>query len=286
MTANRRSPLLSLARRVLPKPAINLLGRQREALALRSIPPIDADFSRLRALDPGEVAAVLESSEFEAEWAELRGLLEELRIWNAVGTTGADDLKPLYKLARYYRVRSVLEVGTHIAGSTITLATAMAKLTGDGGASCRLVSVDIIDVNDRTDGPWIHAGTKSPPADCIRELGLDGIVSFRTSDSVEFLRECRDQFDFVFFDGDHTAKTVYQEIALVANRLTEGAILSLHDYSPRVAFSTYDDGRTIPGPHLATRRVISENPNLALIPVASLPGAACAGSYVALLGCR
>jgi predicted O-methyltransferase YrrM len=285
MVSNRRSPVLSFARRVLPKPAINLLTWQREAIALRSVASFDADFSRLRALQPGEVAAALDAGELDEEWVAVRRTLEDLRIWNAPGTTGADDIEPLYRLARHFRARSILEVGTHIGGSTIALATAMRKHAGTDVRSCRLVSVDVIDVNDRERGPWIAAGATAPPGDCMRDLGLDATVAFRTSDSIEFLRDCTDAFDFVFFDGDHAAKTVYREIGLVAARLAPDAIVALHDYSTRVVFSTYDDGRTIPGPHLATRRVISENPSLAVIPVSRLPQERDrSGSYVALLG--
>lgn len=292
MPANPRSFLVSLARRVLPKPVINLLTWQRESIALRSVPQFTADFSRLRPLRPAGVASILDAATLDAEWLDVRRKLEELRIWNAPGTTGADDLEPLYRLARHFRARSILEVGTHIGGSTVTLATAVRNSAREAGGDLgelpgRLVSVDVIDVNDRDGGPWIGAGSKAPPADCLHELGLGDIVTFHASDSVEFLGACREEFDFVFLDGDHAARTVYREIGLVARCLAPDALLTLHDYSPRAVVSTYPDGRTIPGPLLATRRVTREHPNLHVIAVSALSDSpAHVGSYVALLAAR
>lgn len=266
-------------RRWTPKPLFNLLEYQRQRMRLRKVPRDRVDFEHLGGFTEGEMARLFDPDELNREWSELEGRLREFGVWNAAGATGGIDLKVLYFLARVRRFQSILEVGTHVGGSTLALAWALDRRE-DGGL---LVTVDIADVNDSTSGPWLKAGLPKPPREMVR--GLDVDVSFVTSRSVEFLGSNERRFDFVYLDGDHNSETVYREILLAAGCLRDGGLIALHDYSSKVVFPTLLDGRSIPGPYLATRRVVSEVPGVTVHSFQSVPwDDGDRVSYVAVLG--
>jgi hypothetical protein len=141
--------------------------------------------------------------------------------------------------------------------------------SGDEG-SASLVSVDIYDVNSTTSGPWLrHGATKSPRA-MICEMGYEPYVEFIVDTSLSYLAKCRRRFDFIFIDGDHAAKTVYQEIPAALRALNQNGVILLHDYSPNLK-PLWSNGSVIPGPFLATERLGKEGANLIVLPLGELP---------------
>ena len=259
----------TLIKQITPKPLLNLARCQIEKRALGKIPPEPASFTHLRRVDRSALDKLFDSETVGAEWNTVQDELKGLGLWNPQGGTGAPDLRALYYLIRHFGFSAVLEVGTHIGCSTATNGIALGRL--DGPKRPKLVTVDIADVNDETNGPWRDIGLKNPPGRVIEDLHLDVEVEFVQSGSVDYLRGTDQQFDFIFLDGDHTAGTVYQEIALATRALRPDGLIVLHDYSPRLMFQHYYDGWTIPGPYLAARRISRENEAVDVVALGRLP---------------
>jgi predicted O-methyltransferase YrrM len=251
-------------RRWTPKPVFNALEYQRQRMRVASVSKNRCDFSSLGHLSGEECRRLFDAGAIDDEWERLAEHLQAVGVWNKALATGGVDLKVLYYLARRRGFRSVLEVGTHVGGSTVTLASALARGAAETGDRPELVTVDIVDVNDPSRGPWCDAGMQRPPRDVVDEMGLNVSVEFVTSPSLPHLESATRSYDFVFLDGDHRGDTTYREIGLAASRLAPGGLIALHDYSPRVIFATLLDGRAIPGPYVAARRVLEERPGLAL----------------------
>jgi predicted O-methyltransferase YrrM len=259
----------TLIKKITPKPLLNLARYQIEQRSLGKIPSAPASFDHLRRVDRSDLNQLFHSDLVEAEWNEVQDELKQLGLWNPQGGTGAPDLRALYYLIRHFGCSSVLEVGTHIGCSTATTGIALGKQNGPERPT--LVTVDIADVNDETHGPWREIGLTNSPGRVIENLHLDFEVKFVQSGSVDYLRNTDQQFDFIFLDGDHTAGTVYREIALASRALRPEGLIALHDYSPRLMFQHYYDGWTIPGPYLAARRISREHETVDLIELGRLP---------------
>jgi predicted O-methyltransferase YrrM len=93
-------------------------------------------------------------------------------------------------------------------------------------------------------------GMSKSPANFAAEFGLLGRIRFHTGPSLEFMRVTDQRFNFIFLDGDHGAKAVYEELGSALPLLDEGSLILLHDY--------YPDAKP-PYPHSATleRRTLS-----------------------------
>ena len=103
-------------------------------------------------------------------------------------------------------------------------------------------------------------------------MNLSQVVDFVTSNSLDYLSACRKKFDFIFLDGDHSAKTVYREIPIALGLLDSGGVILLHDYFPNLK-PLWSDGSVIPGPFLATERLKHEAANVVVVPLGRLPWA-------------
>ena len=95
-------------------------------------------------------------------------------------------------------------------------------------------------------------------------------MEFITSTSLSYFTRCELRFDFIFLDGDHTAKTVYQEIPAALRLLNQNGVILLHDYFPNLK-ALWPNGSVIPGPFLATERLVKEGANLVVLPLGELP---------------
>jgi predicted O-methyltransferase YrrM len=262
-------PLKALVKRVTPKPLLNLLRLQLERNRLRAVRTISADFAHLRKLEREELNRLFLSETINAEWREVEGNLKRLGLWNPPGGTGAPDVRALYFLTRHYEFSSVLEVGTHVGCSTFVIASALSALPE--GVNPELVTVDIVDVNDEVEGPWRHSGLELSPSSAIEQIDAGFAVEFVRARSADYLRNNDQRFDFIYLDGDHTADSVYEEIALAASRLRPDGIIALHDYSPRLVFQSYYDGWTVPGPFLAVERISREHDDVEVMAPGKLP---------------
>ena len=95
-------------------------------------------------------------------------------------------------------------------------------------------------------------------------------MEFFTSPSLSFLQTTNRKFDLIFLDGDHSAKAVYQEIALALKKLNPNGVILLHDYFPEMR-ALWKNGNIIYGPYLGVNRLLQEGVDAKVIPLGALP---------------
>jgi predicted O-methyltransferase YrrM len=181
----------------------------------------------------------------------------------------------------------MLEVGTHVGASTAHNAYALKELRSGGSDGMHeLTTVDIKDMNDPVSRPWVKLGSTYSPKEVLQRLEADDGIEFRTSGSIEFLRDDESRYDLIFLDGNHTATHVYQEVPLALSRLNRGGYVVLHDYFPNLAPLWPGEGVTH-GVFLAIKRLREEGADLEVAPLGDLPWATKRGTNttsLALLG--
>ena len=199
------------------------------------------------------------------EWNAANQTIDE--VFEYVDRTEAvcpGERRALWYLIRRFAPQRVLEVGTHIAGSTLYMAMALKA----NGIPSRFVTVDLLDVNDAR--IWAPNGLSESPRDMLARLDCAQTVEFAVRSSLDYLAGCQAEFDFIFLDGDHSASNLYREIPLALEALAPGGHLLMHDYYPSLR-SPIEDGGVIPGPYLAVERFRREGSGLAALPLGSLP---------------
>jgi len=261
---------------VLPADLLMLAGQKR----------LQADYGNLRTAQSLELVVMLAPLD---EWPNvadtLAGLME--RGQNSPSVSGAlnrGDRRAIYGIVRALKPARILEIGTHIGSSTVHIAAALRENSAEGRPGT-LTTVDVIDVNSAR-APWALSGMKRSPRQMVDSLGMGEQVTFRACDSISFLQSCNDRFDFVFLDGSHAAKSVYNEIPLVQRCLNAGAVILLHDFFPD-GKPLWPGLRPLPGPWLAYARLRREGAPIRAVPLGSLPWPTKAGTNVtslALLG--
>lgn len=179
------------------------------------------------------------------------------------------DRRALYYLAAYFKPNSVLEIGTSVGGSTTCIAQA---LETHAAADAKMVTVDIIDVNDAALMAARSIPHEHTPREMLTRLGLADRVSFQIGRSADFLNRASEKFDFIFIDGDHSAPAVYQDVALALGVLSPGGIIVLHDYYPQNR-PIYPSWKQIcPGLEVALKTIAEETSGaLEAIPLGVLP---------------
>lgn len=253
----------------------------REATALKRIPTIPCDVQHLCPADEVDLDEIFHSELIEAAWNAALPEIRALAIPNAIGGVNPGDGRAIFYLLSYFQPRSVLEVGTHIGASTVHMAAAFLNHQKSEG-NPHLLSVDARNVNDPVTRPWAQLGATLSPAEMVYRLGCDQLVEFATGTSPEFLNRCTRGADFVFLDDDHAAETVYREIPAALKLLSKGGLILLHDYFPG-AKPLWSDRAMIPGPFLATERLMEEGAQFEVLHLGRLPWPTKLGSYVTSL---
>jgi predicted O-methyltransferase YrrM len=238
-----------------------------------------------RDLTPAHIAQVFLSDRVHQEWRAVEDDIARLGIsGEKPDAINPGDRRAIYYLVRHLRPRSVLEIGTHLGASTVHIAAALRKVQEDDPEQMhRITTVDISDVNDPATSPWLKYGSPCSPAELAQGLGLDDWITFVTRKSLEYFASSSDQYDLIFLDGDHAARTVYQEIPAALVRLRQGGVILLHDYFPALQ-PLWPGGTVIQGPWLATERLRSEGAEFTVIPLGTLPWATKLGSRTTSLG--
>jgi predicted O-methyltransferase YrrM len=240
-----------------------------ERRQLAAIAPIPCDMSRLACLGPDALEGLFAAPWLESGWVE--DDVAALALPEMTGGVNPGDQRAIHYLIQALQPRSILEIGTHIGCSTVNIALALRRLkNGPNSITGRLLTVDIRDVNDQAAMPWLEYGSRSSPQELCEHSGCGDLVDFHQADSLEFLENCADTFDFVFLDGLHDAAQVYQEIPLALARLNPDGVVLLHDYFPGLK-PLWSNGAMIPGPCLAVERLLSEGAELAVHPLGALP---------------
>lgn len=269
----------------LRKQIRNFVGVQRQRRKLRAVRRIQCNTDALsRNISEVGLQEIFLSRSIDREWPEVDTRLSTLlnaEIYSCGVNPG--DRRAIFYLIRHLRPSSVLEVGTHIGASTIYAVAALQKCRlEDQMHPGRLTTVDIIDVNDSQVKPWLQFGSTSSPKDMVDQLGASDRVTFVVGSSLEYLPNCDEKFDFIFLDGDHSAKGVYQEIPAALEVLNQGGVILLHDYFPHLK-PLWPDGELIPGPWLGTQRLVSEGTSVNVLPLGELPWATKLNSRVTSL---
>jgi predicted O-methyltransferase YrrM len=252
-------------RAVVPRPVLQFLHSKQEALRLAALPATPCDTRNLRRDTPN-----LDSVSLGDEWRAVQLQMARLGIGPRMGAVNPGDMRAIYYLIRLLQARSVLEVGTHLGGSTSMVALALKRVAG-----ARLTTVDIQDVNG-PGGAFVKYGGPSP-VELMRNLGCE-FVQFVVSKSLSFLRRTGSQFDVIFLDGSHEAGNVYQEVPLALKRLNPNGMILLHDYFPD-GMPLWNDGVVIRGPWMAIQRLVREGCPIEVKPLGALPWPTKLGSY-------
>ena len=239
----------------------------RDWLRLIALPRQSLDSSNLRPVQALPLADIFGNKEIGVAWEKDHGAIKNLYgDEDKEGGVNPGDRRALYYMIMALKPRNVLEVGTHIGASTLHIARALKRLNLNGS----ITSVDIVDVNDPERGAWKRLGLAKSPRDFAKQLECLEQVDFRTGACLDFMHTTRLRYDFVFLDGDHKARAVYQEVSAALHLLEIGGVVFLHDYYPG-AMPLYPDNATISGPFHALERIRRENPAIGVLPLGDLP---------------
>lgn len=258
-----------LIRRVLPAPVLSLALSVRDVYVFRRTPAVAVDGGRLP--DPADISfAEIFGEDLDGEWeADRRAIGEVFEYERKKWAVSPADCRALWYLVRRLGPRSVLEVGTHIGGSTAHIAMAM-KGGGMAGAAGRLVTVDAVDVNDAVAQRWLRFGSAASPRELLARLGCGDGVEFVVSHSLDYLAGRDGEFDFVFLDGSDQPQIVYQEIPLALGALRPGGVLALADYFPGPR-PLRRPKKVISGRYRAVERLRREGNGIAALPLGVRP---------------
>ena len=248
-----------------------ILKIRREAKELKSVPSSGCNFECLLSAKEVNLEEIFSSGEIERAWNAIAPELQTFEIPDGTGGVNPGDRRAIFYLTSYFKPRSVLEVGTHIGASTVHIAAALARHQRlVNKKPLNLVSVDVSVVNDPIAKSWLQPGTRYSPAQMINRMGHGYFVEFITKASLAYMAGCKQRYDFIFLDGDHAAKTVYQEIPAALALLEKDGLILLHDYFPKLN-PLWSDGSIIPGPLLATDRLRTEGIQFKVLPLGQLP---------------
>lgn len=237
--------------------------------------------ARLRPIGEVDLDHLFGSSEIDRLWRQAQPALDALAIPDGTGGVNPGDRRAIFHLVCAFGPAAVLEVGTHIGASTTSIASALAAVAPPARPA-RLVSVDAADVNDPVASRWAAHGVARSPRQLVESLGHAHLVRFVAARSLDYLAECRDSFDFIFLDGDHSADTVYREVPAALEHLAPGGVILLHDYFPGRR-PLWSHGGVISGPADAVERLAAEGVPVAALPLGALPWPTKLGSHVTSL---
>ena len=266
---------------LLPKPMKNMLVSALETRRLSHIPLIKADATVLPKSATISILELFSGTDLIAEWEVAKS--EISKVFEYIDKDGAinpGDRQALYYLIRRFKPQSVLEIGTHLGGSTLHIAMAL--------KACRhmepphFTTLDIHDVNDPSVQLWADYGISASVKDMLVRVDCADLTNFAVAPSLNYLAVCETKFDFIFLDGSHKAHIVYQEIPLALKALCPGGYLLLHDYFPK-GKPLWKNGVVVPGPYLAVRRLQCEGVALTAVPLGELPWPTKLGSSVTSL---
>lgn len=236
-------------------------------LAERSpaLPPLQFDATNLKRRAAFPLAEILADQTIAAARYMDHSEIERVFGGQVVAAVNPGDRLALYTITGWLKPHRVLEVGTHVGGSTAYISRALKRFV-DGP---EMTTVDIVDVN-APEGAWSKVNVKRP-IDTLEALSTSDIVTFVNSPSFDFLRAAPPRsFDMIFLDGDHSLQAVYMEMAASLPLLREGGLIVLHDYYPG-ATPLFPDGVVVDGPFKALEAVKAVAPHILAEPLGELP---------------
>ena len=109
------------------------------------------------------------------------------------------EIKKQFFLIRYFKPRSILEIGTHVGASTINIASAINYNNEELKRKTNFHTVDIRDVNSNLEKPWLNYGMTKSPLEMTKELNLSELVNFITADSIDYLEKTQSTLILFFW---------------------------------------------------------------------------------------
>ena len=243
---------------------------RKDLKQLHTIQRLECRIDNLRHKDTLSLDGIFDSHEVEGMWSDSEKEISQFIIPDGSGGVNPGDRRAIYYLISVLQPLSILEIGTHIGASTLYIASALYKSQIRKGKKAKLTTVDTVDVNSATEKPWLKYGTTHSPLEMVNKLNYGYFVEFVTDTSLQYAASCEQKFDFIFLDGDHSAKTVYQEIPVALSLLNQNGVILLHDYFLNM-YPLWSNGSVIPGPFLATERLREEGSNFMILPLGELP---------------
>lgn len=256
--------------RLMPYSLRKSLHVRRKMKEVLSLQQLECDVRNLRSRSQTNLKDLFDSKEIEMIWSDSIKQIDSFIIPDGTGGVNPGDRKALYFLISALNPSSVLEIGTHIGASTLNIASALFMSRIKKGKPARLISVDISDVNCPESESWLKYGTSKSPIEMVNELGYQAFVEFVVDTSLSYFSKCQQRFDFIFLDGDGSAKAVYEEIPSALKLLNQNGVILLHNYFPKMN-PLWSDGYVMPGPFCATERLARDGVNLVVLPLGKLP---------------
>jgi len=244
-----------------------LKKQQKEFNYFKKIP---CDTKNLLEFKEISLENIFQNDDILNTWHKWHENLDTLVIPDFTGGINPGDRKAIFFLIRFLKPKSVLEIGTHIGASTVNIAAALKINYQDFNIKATFKTIDIRDVNSISDKPWIEYGTEMSPLEMIKKIECESFAEFITDTSVNYFEKTSKSYDFIFLDGNHSAKTVYEELPLALRKLNNGGVILLHDYFPDGKPLWYNNS-IIQGPYLATERLIKEGADIIIVPLGALP---------------
>lgn len=211
--------------------------------------------------------SIFKNKQLDKEYLIDKPRLDFLKIPDFTGGINAGDQKAIYFLIKKIKPTRVLEIGTHIGASTANIALAM---NGHINKKTKLTTCDILDVNDEGKKQWKTFNSQNSPKDNMEILKIKFPVLFIKDSSINYLKNTKHTYDFIFLDGFHRSDYVYTEIALSLKILNPNGVILLHDYYPE-GKSLFENKNPILGPFEGVKRAMKENNSINIDPFLKLP---------------
>ena len=271
--------LKPLIKAMMPRSALQAAVNARDAVNILSTRKAPFDARNLRPAADLDLKAIFGDAAAAEAWrADQAAVVSAFGAGERHGGINPGDRRAIYHLIHSLKPRRVLEIGTHVGASTIHIARALrAAVPG-----ALLTTVDIADVNHPRTGAWVGVGLDRAPRDMLVQLGCADLVAFVVSPSLAFMAGTEERFDFIFLDGDHSARAVYLETAAALRLLRPRGVILLHDFYPD-GRPLYAGSGVIAGPGRALERARRECPAIAVLPLGALPWPTKDGSNVTSL---
>jgi predicted O-methyltransferase YrrM len=252
---------------MVPAPILDWIRKTRDWLGLAASPRQSLDSENLRAADTLVLGDIFANRDITFAWEQDSKVIRDVYgEEDKMGGVNPGDRRALYYLILALEPKKVLEVGTHIGASTLHIARALKRLNQGG----RVTTVDIMDVNHSVQGAWKQLGLPKPPREYAQQLECLDQIDFKRGASLQLMHTTNERYDFVFLDGDHSARAVYQEVGAALSLLNPEGVILLHDYY-RGGKSLYSGSVTIWGPFHALERLRKEEPAVNIVPLGHLP---------------
>jgi predicted O-methyltransferase YrrM len=250
---------------LIPPKLKSVIKKYSETVLLKFSTVKYCDISNLRTIDADELKNIWHDQHLSDDWCSNKEKIDSLYLPEMTGGVNAGDQRAIFYLTSYLKPKNVLEIGTHIGCSTLNICLALKTIE-----NFKITSIDIIDVNNEENKPWLEFGSKYSPKQLLAKIGITNQAEFVQMNSIDYLKACNLKFDFIFLDGSHQAIDVYNEISFTLQLLNKNGVILLHDYYPENK-PIWRDKAVISGPITAVKRLKKESEMIDVIPLGKLP---------------